>query len=145
MARETLVKENTERLSSNGIKILLVEDDEFLRNICKMKLEKEGFNVSVAVTGGEALKKITEDNPQAVLLDVIIPEIDGFEVLKRVKKDPSKSSIPVIMLTNLGQADEIEKGLNLGAEDYIIKAHFTIGEIIERVKDILKKKNIMKS
>ena len=128
--------------NKTGARVLLVEDDDFLRKICRTKMEREGFNVSVAINGKEALKKIIEGDPQIVLLDIILPIMDGFEVLKRVKEDSSKSSIPIIMLTNLGQESEIEKGFKLGAEDYIVKAHLTVGEIIEKVKEILKKKNI---
>ncbi len=133
-----------EKLNVSNIKILLVEDDEFLRNICETKLKKEGFNVSIATSGNEALKKIIEeDPPQLILLDIILPKISGFEILKFIKNDPIKSSILVVVLSNLGQAEEIKKGLDLGAEDYIIKAHFTVGEIVEKVKNVLKEKNII--
>jgi len=76
------------------------------------------------------------------LLDLILPGIDGFEVLKQVKKDPSETirEIPVIILSNLGQRDDVEKGVNLGAEDFLIKAHFTPGEIIDKIKQVLAKK-----
>jgi len=131
---------NTKETTNNGIKIILAEDDDFLRDICETKLRKEGFNVSTACNGTEAFAKIKEENPEIILLDIIMPEMDGFEVLKKIKEIPEKVSIPVIMLTNLGQTSEIEKGLALGAEDYIIKAHFTVGEIIEKVGEILEKK-----
>ena len=141
---EEIIGEKVVKKEENktGARVLLVEDDDFLRKICKTKMEREGFNVSVAINGKEALKKIIKGDPQIVLLDIILPIMDGFEVLKRVKEDSSKSSIPIIMLTNLGQESEIEKGFKLGAEDYIVKAHLTVGEIIEKVKEILKKKNI---
>lgn len=141
---EEIIGEKVVKKKENktGARVLLVEDDDFLRKICKTKMEREGFNVSVAINGKEALKKIIEGDPQIVLLDIILPIMDGFEVLKRVKEDSSKSSVPIIMLTNLGQESEIEKGFKLGAEDYIVKAHLTVGEIIEKVKEILKKKNI---
>lgn len=141
---EDVVGEKAVKKKENktGARVLLVEDDDFLRKICKTKLEREGLNVSVAVNGKEALEKIMETDPQVVLLDIILPIMDGFEVLKRAKEDSSKSSIPIIMLTNLGQESEIKKGFKLGAEDYIVKAHFTAGEIVEKVKEILKKKNI---
>jgi DNA-binding response OmpR family regulator len=141
---EEVVEEEIVEKEENktGVRVLLVEDDDFLRKICRTKMEREGFNVSVAVNGKEALKKIIDGDPQIVLLDIILPAMDGFEVLKCVKKDPSKSSIPIIMLTNLGQESEVKKGFELGAEDYIVKAHLTIGEIIEKVREILKKKNI---
>ena len=128
--------------NKTGVRVLLVEDDDFLRKIYKTKLEREGFDVSVAVNGKEALRRIMKGNPQIVLLDIILPIMDGFEVLEHVKKDSSKSSIPIVMLTNLGQENEIEKGFKLGAEDYIIKSHLTVGEIIRKVKEILIKKKL---
>ena len=118
--------------------ILIVEDDKFLRELIAQKLSKEGFNISEAVDGEEGIKKIKEEKPQLVLLDLILPGIDGFEVLSRMKEDPIVSSTPVIILSNLGQKEDGEKGLKLGAVDYLIKAHFTPGEIIEKIRGILK-------
>jgi DNA-binding response OmpR family regulator len=119
-------------------KILIIEDDRFLRELIKMKLEKEKYTVIEAVDGEEGERKIKEEKPDLVLLDLILPGIDGFEVLSRIKEDPTLSSIPVIILSNLGQKEEIEKGLKLGAIDFLVKAHFTPGEIIEKIKGILK-------
>jgi DNA-binding response OmpR family regulator len=119
-------------------KILIVEDDRFLRELIARKLRNEGYEVIEAVDGEEGLKKIKEEKPNLVLLDLILPGIDGFEVLARAKEDPNVASIPVIILSNLGQREEIEKGLKLGAIDYLVKAHFTPGEIIEKIKNILR-------
>jgi len=119
-------------------KILIVEDDKFLRELISMKLQKEGYTIIEAVDGEEGEKKIKEEKPDLILLDLILPGIDGFEVLSRIKEDPTVSSIPVIILSNLGQKEEIEKGLKLGAIDFLVKAHFTPGEIIEKIKNILK-------
>jgi len=118
--------------------ILVIEDDKFLRELISRKLTGEGFDVLEAVDGEEGIKKIKEGKPDLVLLDLILPSIDGFEVLTRVRDDPEVSSIPVIILSNLGQREEVEKGLKLGAIDYLIKAHFTPGEIIEKIKNALK-------
>lgn len=126
----------------NGVKILLVEDDDFLRGICEHKLKKEGFDVFISADGLDALKQVQEKDFHLVLLDVILPNMNGFEILENIKKDPAKSSMPVIMLTNMGQESEIKKGFDLGAEDYIIKAHFSVEEIIEKIREIIKKKNI---
>ncbi len=115
-------------------KILIVEDDKFLRELIARKVIDEGFDVSEAIGGEEGIKKIKEEKPDMVLLDLILPGIDGFEVLTRMKEDPTLSSIPVIIFSNLGQKEDIEKGLKLGAIDYLIKAHFTPGEIIEKIK-----------
>ena len=118
--------------------ILVIEDDKFLRELISRKLIGEGFDVLEAVDGEEGIKKIKEGKPDLVLLDLILPSIDGFEVLTRVRDDPEVSSIPIIILSNLGQREEVEKGLKLGAIDYLIKAHFTPGEIIEKIKNVLK-------
>lgn len=89
--------------------ILVVEDDKFLRELISQKLVKEGYNISQAVDGEEGLKKIKEEKPDLVLLDLILPGIDGFEVLARAKEDPEVIKIPVIILSNLGQKEDVEK------------------------------------
>jgi DNA-binding response OmpR family regulator len=119
-------------------KILIVEDDKFLRELISQKLVKENFDIAEAVDGEQAVKKVKDVNPDLILLDLILPGIDGFEVLTKIKEDPVLAEVPVIILSNLGQKDDIEKGLNLGATDYLIKAHFTPSEIIEKVKKNLK-------
>ena len=120
-------------------KILIIEDDKFLRELITQKFIKEGYDTLEAVDGEEGIKKIKEEKPDLILLDLILPGIDGFEVLTRMKNDPAVESIPVIILSNLGQREDVEKGLKLGAADYLIKAHFTPGEIIEKTKSILSK------
>ena len=118
--------------------ILIIEDDKFLRELIAKKLVKEGYEISEAVDGEEGIKKVKEEKPDLVLLDLILPGIDGFEVLSRTKEDPVLSQIPVIILSNLGQKEDVQRGLRLGAVDYLIKAHFTPGEIIEKIRAILK-------
>jgi len=118
-------------------KILIIEDDKFLRELITRKLIKEDFEVSEAVDGEEGIKKIKEEKPDLILLDLILPGVDGFEVLSRMKKESTLASIPVIILSNLGQKDDVEKGLKMGAVDYLIKAHFTPGEIIDKIKAAL--------
>jgi len=118
-------------------KVLIIEDDKFLRELMAQKLIKENYEVSEAIDGEEGLQKIKEEKPDLILLDLILPGIDGFQILSQLKSDPALSAIPVIILSNLGQREDIEKGLNLGAVDYLIKAHFTPGEIIDKVKNVL--------
>ena len=118
--------------------ILIIEDDKFLRELIAQKLIKENFEVFEAVDGEEGIKKIKSKKPDLILLDLILPGIDGFEVLSRMKEDPTLTSIPVIILSNLGQKEDVEKGLKLGVADYLIKAHFTPGEIVDKVKAALK-------
>jgi DNA-binding response OmpR family regulator len=119
-------------------RILIIEDDKFLRELIARKLLGEDFEVSEAVDGEEGIKKIKEEKPDLILLDLILPGIDGFEVLARMREESALSSIPVIILSNLGQKEDVEKGLKMGAVDYLIKAHFTPGEIIEKIKNALK-------
>lgn len=121
-----------------GKKILIIEDDKFLRELISRKLKDEEFEIAEAVDGEEGLKKIKEEKPDLILLDLILPNIDGFEVLSRMKEDPKITAIPVIILSNLGQKEEVERGLKLGAADYLIKAHFTPGEIVEKIKNVMK-------
>lgn len=119
-------------------KILIIEDDKFLRELIVRKLIKEGYETSEAIDGEEGIKKIKSDRPDLILLDLILPGIDGFKVLSKMKEDPTISSTRVIILSNLGQKEDVEKGLKLGAIDYLIKAHFTPGEIIEKIRANLK-------
>ena len=119
-------------------KILIIEDDKFLRELIAQKLLKEDYDIAEAVDGEKGIKAVKEEKPDLVLLDLILPGIDGFEVLAQMKKDPILAEIPVIILSNLGQKDDIERGLKMGAVDYLIKAHFTPGEIIEKIKAVLR-------
>lgn len=119
-------------------KILIIEDDKFLRELIAKKLVKDGYDTVEAIDGEEGVKKVREEKPDLILLDLILPGIDGFEVLARIKEDTAVSRIPVIILSNLGQREDVERGLELGAADYLIKAHFTPGEIIEKIREILK-------
>lgn len=118
-------------------KVLIVDDDAFLSGIYATKLELEGFEVASARDGEEGLKLAAKDKPDLILLDVLMPKLDGFEVLKRLKADDAVKDIPVIMLTNLGQKEDIEKGMRDGAVDYLIKAHFVPAEAVEKIKKVL--------
>ncbi len=130
-------------MDNKKVKIFLVEDEQLLREICRRKLTESGFEVTTAVDGGEALKKIKNDIPDLILLDIVIPTMDGFEILKRIRSDgnPAIAGIPVVILSNLGQDSDIEKAMYLGANDYIIKVEFTTDEIAARIKEILGKQS----
>ncbi len=119
-------------------KILIIEDEKTLRFLIAQALTEEGFEVDEAVDGEEGIQKLKENKPDLILLDLLLPTIDGFEVLSRIKRDSGLESISVIILSNLGQEEEIGRGLKLGAIDYLIKAHFTLDEIVARVKKVLK-------
>lgn len=119
------------------VKVLIVDDDAFLSGIYATKLELDGFEVATARDGEEGLKAAMREKPDLILLDVLMPKLDGFEVLKRLKADEETKKIPVIMLTNLGQKEDIEKGLQDGAVDYLIKAHFVPAEAVDKIKKVL--------
>jgi len=128
-------------VKSLGIKVLLVEDDAFLREICSKKLTKEGMSVYEAIDGEQAMNSIEEIKPDIVLLDIILPAIDGFQILHQIRTHKNKEimEIPVIMLSNLGQEDDIKKAMDMKANDYLVKAHFTTEEIVEKIKKTLGK------
>jgi CheY-like chemotaxis protein len=118
-------------------KILLIEDDKFLRELMNKKLITLGYDVVTAADGESGLVMIKETKPDVVLLDLILPGINGFEVLEKAKQDPDIAAIPIVILSNLGQGEDIEKGLALGAKDFLVKAHFTPQEIVNKLKSIL--------
>jgi len=120
-------------------KVLIIEDDSYISDMYKIKFEASGFEVIIASDGVAGLKVLEKNRPDIILLDIIMPKMDGFSVLKAIKDNLTLSKIPVMLLTNLGQRENIEKGLKLGAASYVIKAHFTPSEIIKKVNEMLKK------
>lgn len=120
-------------------KILLIEDDALLVRMYQKKLELDGYEVHVANNGEDGLKIFKDTKPNLVLLDVMMPKMNGFEVLEAAKNDDDIKETPVILLTNLGSSDEdIEKGLELGAVAYLIKSNVTPAIVVAKVKEILK-------
>lgn len=118
--------------------ILLVEDDPFLADIYSTKLKASGFNIEVAPNGGKCLSLVEEKNFNLIILDIVLPEMDGWEILKKLKETKRAKFLPVIILSNLSQKAEVEKGLKLGAVKYLIKAHYTPSEVVDEVKKIIK-------
>ncbi|MDA1334734.1 MAG: response regulator [bacterium] len=124
-------------MTEKKYKILLIEDDKFLIKLYSEKLAREGFDVLMAITGEEGLKRVETDSPDLVLLDVILPHKNGFDVLSELKLNPKTKKIPVVMLTNLGQENDIKNALDLGALDYLIKTEISINAIPEKVRHYL--------
>ncbi len=120
------------------VKVLVVEDDSFLAGIYTTKLGLEGFEVLSAGDGEAGLKMAKKEIPDIILLDILMPKMDGFEVLDELKKDPTTQKIPVIVLTNLGQKEDVERGLKGGAADYLIKAHFVPADTVAKIRKVLK-------
>ena len=125
---------------NKNVHILIIEDDTFLSNIYKTKFDMEGFKISTSENGKVGLADVKKKKPDIILLDILLPKMDGFAVLEALKADAEVKNIPVILLTNLGQKDDVEKGLELGAVDYLIKAHFKPSEVVDKVKKVLKLK-----
>lgn len=123
----------------NNQRIVIVEDDATLRNILEEFLVAEGFTVAVASDGEEGEIIIKKEIPDLVLLDIILPKKNGYDVLAGIKGDDETKDIPIILLTNLGSANDIEKALALGATTYLVKGDYQIKEIVEKVKEILSK------
>lgn len=126
-------------MTQNKKKILLVEDDSFLISMYTVKFELENFEVVAAEDGEKGLSLAAEEKPDIILLDILLPKMNGFEVLKELKNNKETNQIPVILLTNLSQKNEIEQGLALGAQDYLIKAHFMPSEVMDKIKKVLNK------
>ncbi|OGZ20234.1 MAG: hypothetical protein A2494_03380 [Candidatus Lloydbacteria bacterium RIFOXYC12_FULL_46_25] len=136
---EASVSAPTASDSLQQIKLLIVEDDKFLRDLATQKLIQENFAVHAAVDGEQGIALAEKELPQVVLLDILLPGIDGFEVLKRIRANPALKDTRVIMLSNFGQREDVEKALSSGADQFLVKANFTLDEIIEEAKNIMKK------
>jgi DNA-binding response OmpR family regulator len=129
-----------DKASTKKIKIVLAEDDKFISLAYKDGLTRAGFDVVNATDGAEAIKKIKAEKPDIILLDIIMPEKNGFEVLEEIKKDPATKGIPAIILSNLGQDSDIKRGKDLGADDYFVKANLSMAEVVEKVSGYFKSK-----
>jgi CheY-like chemotaxis protein len=124
-------------MTERGKTILLVEDDRFLRRAAEATLKRSGFTVVVAADGEEALRVVGSSRPDLILLDLIMPKIQGFEVLRRLKEDPATAEVPVIVLSNLGQETDVQRALQGGARGYLIKANLSLDELVKAVEGAL--------
>ncbi|MBI3671762.1 response regulator [Candidatus Azambacteria bacterium] len=123
-------------------KVLIIEDDSFLSDMYKTKFSSDGFDVTMADDGETGIKLLKEGlRPAIILLDIVMPKLDGIETLTVIKKMDDVKNIPVIMLTNLGQKEEIDRAMALGAASYLIKANYTPSEVVKKVSDTLENKN----
>ena len=118
-------------------RILLVEDDRFLRKAAETTLKQQGYTVITAADGEEALRVARSAPPDLILLDVIMPKLNGFQVLDALKKDPTTAHIPVIILSNLGQDRDVQQAMEAGATAYYIKADLSLQALVQRVGEAL--------
>lgn len=121
-------------------KVLIVEDETALLYALQAELSYGGYKTITALDGEEAVEKLKSEKPEVVILDLILPgEIDGFQVLEKMKKNPRTKDIPVIIISNLGDRESIEKGMKMGATDYLVKTEHTLEGILKKIKKILAK------
>jgi len=119
--------------------ILVVEDDQFLISAYRIKLQKVGFEITVATDGVEALEKIKSQNFDLVILDLIIPKIDGFGVLTEIRSQEKYKSLPILVASNLGQMEDINRAIKLGANDFVVKSDTSLDALIEKIKKLISK------
>lgn len=119
-------------------KVLIIEDEATLQKALQEVLTAEGYEILSALDGLRGLEIARQENPDLILLDIILPKMDGFEVLKELKSEEKTESIPVMILTNLSDISDVQKALDLGATTYLVKADFSLEDVIKKVKDTLK-------
>ena len=119
-------------------KVFIVEDDEFLRSLTVKRLEKEGYDVEVSAKGEGATNLIVKADPDIVLLDLLLPGLSGFDVLKEIRENEAIKKVPVIVFSNLGQREDIEKAKALGVSDFLIKANFTLDDVVGKISAVIK-------
>lgn len=123
------------------MKILIAEDDTFFQKFYKSELEKQGFQVRVASNGKEALEALKEDVPDLLILDIIMPDMDGFEVLENLSKSGQIKSIPVLVFSTLGQESDVKHALELGAKGYVNKSFFDFSTLLAKINEVAGHKN----
>jgi DNA-binding response OmpR family regulator len=126
-----------EGMPEESKKIMIVEDDRFLSFLMKARLEKDGFTVLQVFDGEEAIQLLKTEKPSLVILDLIMPKVTGFEVLKTISMTPELARIPVVIVSNLAQDSDIEKARELGAKEYFIKVKVSIDDLVEKIKALV--------
>ena len=124
-------------MENKNKKVLIIEDDPYIADMYAMKFRMNEYEVKLAKNGEKAFDELQKEKPDIILLDLLMPGMDGYEFLEKFKKEKEFKNIKVIILTNLGQKREIERGLKLGADDYAVKAYFTPKEVVKKVEKIL--------
>jgi CheY-like chemotaxis protein len=134
------MSENTDQIAEPKKYILIIEDDKFYDNIFQKKFLMAGYDLTIATDGLKGVEQAIQRKPDIILLDLIMPNQDGFETIQKLKANPGLQNVPIIVLSNLGQANDIEKAKQLGAVDYIVKASISLQEVVDKVTDYLSKK-----
>lgn len=126
-------------MAEYGKKVMIVEDDKFLSFLLKSRLEKDGFTVEQMFDGEEAIQRLKQEVPDLIILDLIMPKVTGFEVLKTVSVTPELAQVPVVIVSNLAQDSDIEKARELGAKEYYVKVKVSMDDLVNRIKTLLVK------
>ena len=124
-------------MTSPGRRVLLAEDDRFLRKAAETTLKRQGYAVLATADGEEALRVARADAPDLILLDLIMPKLNGFDVLRALKSDAATADIPVIILSNLGQDRDVQQAMEAGAAAYFVKADLSLQALVQHVEDAL--------
>ncbi len=124
-------------MALEGAKVLIIEDDIYISRMYQLKLSLDGIKVELADNGKAGLEKVEDFRPDVILLDILMPEMDGFEVLKSLKSDPKNQDIPVLIMSNYGQEEDIKKGLELGAVGYLVKSQYTPSTVVDKIRSII--------
>lgn len=123
----------------------MVEDEEFIRDLFKRQLDLSGFTTDAFATGNDGLAAISKNTYDLVLLDIMLPDINGLQILQNIRQNPATKNIVVVLLTNLGQDAVIKQGFELGADGYLVKAAYTPDQIVQEVKNIIQKKQAQRN
>jgi DNA-binding response OmpR family regulator len=124
-------------MAETAKKVMLIEDDQFLSSLIKTRLEKDGIVVVQAFDGDEAIKRLPEEHPDLVILDLIMPKVNGFDVLKAISQMPGLERTPVVIVSNLAQDSDVEKARQLGAKEYFVKVKISIDDLIGRIEGLV--------
>lgn len=120
-------------------RLLIIEDDDFLRSLAVTKLEKEGYVMETATTGDAGLEQVMKLPPDLVILDLMLPNVSGFEVLEKIRANESTKDLKVVVFSNLGEEADIKRCMDLGVSEYLVKANFTLDELAEKIRMIVGK------
>ena len=126
---------STNEKTGGKMKVLIVEDDKFLQKVLVTKFMADGFEVRAAADGEEALRQMLPDAPALVVLDLIMPKLNGFEVLSEMRTNPQMKDIPVVVLSNLGQDEDVDRAKQLGAIEFLVKSNLSIQEVVQKIKE----------
>jgi len=117
--------------------VLIVEDDDFLRSLAVTKLQKEGYDVQVAIEGNAGLQKVLDIKPNLLLLDLMLPNMDGFQIMEQLQGNDDLAHMKIVIFSNLGSDEDITRGMKLGASEYLVKSSFTLDELVKKVRDTI--------